>query len=105
LLDESDESGFRADVLSTLGQAQCRAGNCEQGLVRLLEALGMFRTRHDRREEANTLRLIAIAQRNAGNPAAARHAWQTALPILSDLGLDLPAFDPFSFAVAPGSMA
>jgi tetratricopeptide (TPR) repeat protein len=105
LLDESDESGFRADVLSTLGRAQCRAGNCEQGLIRLLEALGMFRTQHDRREEANTLRLIAIAQRNAGNPAAARHAWQTALPILSDLGLDLPAFDPFSFAVAPGSMA
>jgi tetratricopeptide (TPR) repeat protein len=97
LLDESGgEMSSRPIMLSTLGQSLSRAGNCHQALDLLLEALGMFRARRHRLEEANTLRLIAIAQRGAGNSLAARHAWQTALPVLSDLGHNLPAFEPFT---------
>jgi DNA-binding SARP family transcriptional activator len=96
LLDESGEVAFRASVLSTLGQSQCRFGDYEQGLDRLLAALDIFRTMHDRREEVRTLRVIATAQRTAGNLPAARHAWQSALLILTDLGRDLPAFDRFT---------
>jgi DNA-binding SARP family transcriptional activator len=96
VLDETDETGFRAYALSTLGQAEYRTGSYERGIAHLLEALGIFRAQRDRFEEASTLRLIAIAQRKAGNLPAARHAWQTALPIVSDLGHDLPAFDPFT---------
>jgi hypothetical protein len=47
-----------------------------------MEALGIFHDQHGRHEEAYTLRWIAIAQR--------------ALPILSDLGNDLPAFESFA---------
>jgi DNA-binding SARP family transcriptional activator len=96
LLDETDEASFRAHLLCTLGQCQYRAGDYEQAAAQLLEALGIFRARHDSLEVANTLRLIAIAQRRGGNLRAARHTWQMALPILSDLGNDLPAFDPFT---------
>lgn len=96
LLGEIDEVGFRAHVLCTLGQCEYRTGNYEQAAAQLLEAFGIFRALRDRLEETNTLRLLAIVQREAGNLLAARHTWQTALPILSDLGHDLPAFDPFT---------
>ena len=64
-------------------------------MPRLMEALGIFHDQHDRYEEAYTLRWIAIAQRAAGHDAPAAR-WQRALPILSDLGDDLPAFESFA---------
>jgi DNA-binding SARP family transcriptional activator/tetratricopeptide (TPR) repeat protein len=96
LLDEAGEEGFRGYVLCTLGQCHYRAGNYEEAHPRLLEALGIFRAHHDHLEAANTLRLIAMTQRKEGNLVAARQAWQTALPLLSDLGRDLPTFDVFT---------
>jgi len=96
LLADGGQSDFRAPVLCTLGQCQYRAGDYDAAMANLQEALGIFRARHDRLQEANTLNLIAVAQRSAGNQAAARHAWQTALPLLSDLGHDLPSFDGFT---------
>jgi hypothetical protein len=65
-------------------------------MPRLMEALGIFHDQHDRYEEAYMLCWIAIAQRAAGHDAPARRAWQRALPILSDLGDDLPAFESFA---------
>jgi hypothetical protein len=65
-------------------------------MPRLMEALGIFHDQHDRYEEAYTLCWITIAQRAAGHDAPARRAWQRALPILSDLGDDLPAFESFA---------
>ena len=103
MMDETDETGFRAYALSTLGQAEYRAGDYERGITHLLESLCIFRAQRDRFEEANTLRLIAMTHREAGNLPSARHAWQTALPILSDLGHDLPAFDQFTMQDAPSA--
>jgi hypothetical protein len=65
-----------------------------------MAALGIVHDQHDRYEEADTLRWIAIAQRAAGHDAPARRAWQRVLPILSDLGDDLPAFESFATADA-----
>jgi DNA-binding SARP family transcriptional activator/tetratricopeptide (TPR) repeat protein len=96
LLDQAGDLDFRAYVLCTLGQSQYRAGDYRQAAAHLVEALGIFRVQHDRFEQVNTLRLLAITQRRAGRLPAARQAWQAALPILSALGHDLPSFDPFT---------
>jgi DNA-binding SARP family transcriptional activator/Tfp pilus assembly protein PilF len=95
-LGDTVQTGFRAHLLCTLAQSHCRAGDYEPAAAPLAEALGIFRTQHDRLEEANTLHLIAISQRKAGNLQAAQHAWQAALPILRDLGHVLPGFDLFT---------
>jgi hypothetical protein len=65
-------------------------------MPRLMEALAIFHDQHDPYEEAYTLHWIAIAQRAAGHDALARRAWQRALPILSNLGDDLSAFESFA---------
>jgi len=96
LLDDADEVNLRAQLTRTLGQCQYRAGYIELAMPNLMAALGIFHDQQDRYEEAYTLRWIAIAQRAAGHDAPARRAWQGALPILSDLGDDLPAFESFA---------
>jgi tetratricopeptide (TPR) repeat protein len=96
LLEEADEVNLRAQLVRTLGQCQYRSGDTDLAMPQLMEALGIFHDQHDRYEEAYTLRWIAIAQRAAGHDAPARRAWQRALPILSDLGDDLPAFESFA---------
>jgi DNA-binding SARP family transcriptional activator len=96
LLDGTDLASFRPHILCTLAQCRYRAGEYEQTAAPLIEALGIFRAQRDRLEEANTLKLVATAQRKLGNLQAAQHAWQAALPVLRDLGQDLPAFDPFT---------
>ena len=96
LLDEADEVNLRAQLTRTLGQCQYRAGYTDLAMPNLMAALGIFHDQQDRYEEAYTLRWIAIAQRAAGHDAPARRAWQRALPMLSDLGDDLPAFESFA---------
>ena len=96
LLDEADEVNLRAQLTRTFGQCLYRAGDTDLAMPSLMAALGIFHDQQDRYEEAYTLRWIAIAQRAAGHDAPARRAWQRALPILSDLGDDLPAFESFA---------
>jgi tetratricopeptide (TPR) repeat protein len=96
LLEETDEVGLRAHVLRTLGQSHHRAADHELASAELSAALAIFREQRDLYEEAYTLRWLAIMLRAAGNLAAARFAWQRSLPVLSDLGENLPPFDAFA---------
>jgi tetratricopeptide (TPR) repeat protein len=83
-------------VLLTLGQCRCRAGDSDLALAHLAEAISVFRAERNPYQEAYALRWLAITQRQTGNMASARRAWQRALPILSELGDDLPAFESFA---------
>jgi DNA-binding SARP family transcriptional activator/tetratricopeptide (TPR) repeat protein len=94
LLEEGEVS-ITAHVLRTLGQCRFRDGDLQSAAVQLAEALDKFRDQRDQYEEAYTLRWIAIVLRKAGNVSSARRAWQSALPILSDLGDEVPAFESF----------
>lgn len=96
LLDELDEVNLRAHVLRTLGQSRYRTGERELAVAQLTQALDVFADQHDSYEQAYTLRWLAIVQRQAGNTASAKRAWQRALPLLSDLGDELPAFESFA---------
>jgi DNA-binding SARP family transcriptional activator/tetratricopeptide (TPR) repeat protein len=93
---EGGESSITAHVLRTLGQCRYRNGDLQSATVQLAQALDKFRDQRDQYEEAYTLRWIAIAQHKAGNMSSARRAWQSALPILSDLGDEVPAFESFA---------
>jgi DNA-binding SARP family transcriptional activator/tetratricopeptide (TPR) repeat protein len=103
LLDRVAERTFRGHALCTLGQCRYRNGDYEEALPRLQEALDIFRAHHDWIEEANTLRLLAMTQRRGGNMVAAQRSWQAALPLLGDLGRDLPTFDAFTLEDAADS--
>jgi tetratricopeptide (TPR) repeat protein len=96
LVEELGETNLRAHVLRTLGQCHYRAGDRDMAMAQLTAALSLFRDQRDRYEEAYTLRWLAIVQLGTGNPLPARQAWQRALPILNDLGDDLPDFESFA---------
>jgi DNA-binding SARP family transcriptional activator len=96
LFEEIGKVSYRPEVLLTLGQCRCRAGDSELAVAHLAEAISVFRAERNPYQEAYALRWLAITQRQAGNMASARRAWQRALPLLSELGDDLPAFESFA---------
>jgi DNA-binding SARP family transcriptional activator len=100
LFEEIGKVGYRPEVLLTLGQCRSRAGDSDLAVAHLAEAISIFRAERNPYQEAYALRWLAITQRQAGNPASARRAWQRALPLLSELGNDLPAFESFAAADA-----
>jgi Flp pilus assembly protein TadD len=81
-----------------VSMCRCRAGDSELAVAHLAEAISAFRAERNPYQEAYALRWLAITQRQAGNTASARRAWQRALPLLSELGHDLPAFESFAAA-------
>ena len=96
LFEEIGKESYRPEVLVTLGQCRGRAGDTELAVANLAEAISVFRAERNPFQEAYALRWLAITQRQAGNVASARRAWQRALPLLSELGADLPAFESFA---------
>jgi len=96
LFEKIGKGRYRPEVLLTLGQCRCRAGDSDLAVAYLAEAISAFRAERNPYMEAYALRWLAITQHQAGNPASARRAWQRALPLLSELGDELPAFESFA---------
>jgi DNA-binding SARP family transcriptional activator len=74
-----------ADTLSELGESYLALGEVNEALARLTESLGIWRGTGDRYSQANTLKLIGVALRRAGQPERARESLTEAEQIFEEL--------------------
>ncbi|MEV6825287.1 tetratricopeptide repeat protein [Amycolatopsis sp. NPDC051102] len=74
-----------ADTWDSLGHAHHHLGDHHQAATCDRNALELFRQLGARHPQADTLIRLGETHQAAGNSAAAREAWQRALPILDDL--------------------
>jgi DNA-binding SARP family transcriptional activator/Tfp pilus assembly protein PilF len=74
-----------AHALDTLGYAYHFLGQSTQAIACYQQSLDAFREYGDRLSQADTLTHLGDTSYATGNPQAARHAWQAALSILSEL--------------------
>jgi tetratricopeptide (TPR) repeat protein len=103
LSEEIDDRQRQAIALNNLGWMysndgdQAAAIDCAQRALMLLDEADEVNLRAQLTRTLGQCQYrVAIAQQAAGHDAPARRAWQRALPMLSDLGDDLPPFESFA---------
>ncbi|WP_231928807.1 AfsR/SARP family transcriptional regulator [Micromonospora echinaurantiaca] len=85
LLNVSGDARSEAATRDTIGLALHRLGLHQESIVAYQEAIRLRRETGDRYPEAVSLNRLGDVQHASGDLLAARHAWRSALEILTDL--------------------
>jgi tetratricopeptide (TPR) repeat protein len=85
MFNDLDHQPGKAHTYNSLGYAYLHLGQHVEALASNEQSLRQFRALGDRYGQARSLTQLGVAHHAAGNPGAARDAWQQALTILDDL--------------------